>query len=145
MAPSQFNNGADTADHPIVFFDGVCNLCNRFVQFVIRQDRKKRFLFAPLQTEAGRNALAAMTQNRTVIPDSVILLYKGRYLTKSTAALTVLKLSGGFNSLLYVGIVVPRFIRDWVYDFVARNRYRWFGKSDSCMVPTPGIMSRFIS
>ncbi len=143
--PPQNYSSAEIASHPVLFFDGACNLCNSFVQFVIRHDQQKRFLFAPLQSDAGKKALADASNGNFTVPDTVILLYKGRYLIKSSAALTVLKLSGGLNKLLYAGIIVPRFMRDWVYDFVARNRYKWFGKRDTCMIPTPEIMERFIS
>jgi predicted DCC family thiol-disulfide oxidoreductase YuxK len=126
---------------PIVFFDGVCNLCNRSVQFVIRHDKKKQFLFATLQSDLGQKARKELPGKA---PDSFILFHNGKYYTRSAAALNVCKLLGGIWSLLYVGIIVPRFIRDSIYDLVSRNRYKWFGKQE-CMVPSPDLKARFLS
>ena len=130
---------------PILFFDGTCNLCNGYVQFIIRHDRKKRFLFAPLQSKAGKKAVENVTSFYKITPDSVILLYKGKWHTHSSAALNVLKLLGLPWSLLYAANIIPAFLRDIVYNFVARNRYKWFGKRNECMIPQPDIMNRFIS
>ena len=128
----------------MLFFDGVCNLCNRTVQFVLKHDRKKRFRFAALQSAAGQRAAEAMkTGGKTA--DSVILLYRGRYYHKSAAALKTAHLLGGGWRFLYVLMLVPGFIRNAVYDIVARNRYKWFGKRTSCMMPTPEIAERFVS
>jgi predicted DCC family thiol-disulfide oxidoreductase YuxK len=130
------------APNPVLFFDGECNLCNSSVQFVIKRDRKKLFRFAALQSEAGRQAL---TRYPGRVPDSFVLLYKDRFYVKSDAALLVCRLLGGGMSLLYGFMVVPRFIRNAVYDMVSRNRYRWFGKRNECMIPTPELKSRFLS
>ena len=132
----------DTNSHPVLFFDGECNLCNGAVQFIIRHDKKNLFLFAPLQSEAGREALRQFSGKA---PDSVILFYNGRYFVKSAAALQTLKLLGGAWKWLYAGVIMPRFLRDWIYDFVSRNRYKWFGKRSECMIPTPELKVRFIS
>jgi len=132
----------DTIGHPVLFFDGECNLCNSAVQFVIRHDKKKLFLFAPLQSEAGKQALAQFSGKA---PDSVILLYKGQYFLRSAAVLQTLKLLSGIWKWLYAGIIIPGFLRDWLYDAVSRNRYKWFGKRKECMIPTPELMDRFLS
>ena len=128
-------------NRPVLFFDGECNLCNRTVQFIIRHDRKKIFLFAPLQSNTGKDTLQQFTGEA---PDSVILFYRGGYFIKSTAALHTLRLIGGFWSLLYSLIIVPRFLRDWVYDIISRHRYQWFGKRNECMVPTKELKERFL-
>lgn len=135
----------DVADRPVVLFDGECNLCNNFIQFIIRHDKKKQFLFATLQSAAGEKELQQLRKKTGNVPDSVILQYKGQYYVKSAAALHVLRLLGGAWSMLYAGIILPRFLRNAFYDFVAKNRYKWFGKSDVCMVPTPELMDRFLS
>ena len=115
------------------------------MQFVIKHDKQKRFRFAPLQSEAGKEALAQITSSSKHAPDSVILLFRDQYYIRSSAALRVLKLLGMPWSVFYAGIIIPRFIRDAIYDFISRNRYKWFGKLDECMIPTPEIMSRFLS
>ena len=130
---------------PILFFDGMCNLCNSGVQFIIKRDKKKIFLFAPLQSETGREAIANIAPEYRKSPDSLILYYNGRYYTRSGAALHICRLLGGMWQVLYAGIIIPGVVRDAVYDLVARNRYKWFGKRGECMVPTPGLMERFIA
>jgi predicted DCC family thiol-disulfide oxidoreductase YuxK len=113
------------------------------VQFVVRHDKKKKFLFATLQSEAGRKALEHYKESRQT-HGSVILFYRGKYYDRSGAALWSLRLLGGIWQLFYTFIIVPPFVRNIVYDFVARNRYKWFGKSEHCMIPTPELKSRFI-
>lgn len=135
----------NTTTSPILFFDGVCNLCNGLVQFIIRHDKKKVFLFASLQSEIGRQAKEQVTTLQKSTPGSVILFYKGTWHTHSSAALYVFKLLGWPWTLLFIGIVIPRFLRDGVYNFISRNRYKWFGKQNECMIPAPGIMDRFLS
>lgn len=126
---------------PILYFDGVCNLCNGAVQWVIRRDKQQQFLFAPLQSEAGALAMNAMGQNL----DSIILFHHGQYFTKSNAALRIASLLGGRWAWLAALRIFPKVVRDAVYDLVARNRYRWFGKKNACMIPTPALQRRFIS
>ncbi|MBL7711381.1 MAG: DUF393 domain-containing protein, partial [Chitinophagaceae bacterium] len=109
----------------LILFDGVCNLCNRFVQFVIRHDRKKQFRFAALQSAAGK-ALLAQHEPVPLLPDSVVLLYKGKVYRQSAAALRVFKGLDGLWPLLYIFILIPPFIRDAVYRLIARKRYRIF-------------------
>lgn len=133
----------DPTARPVLFFDGECNLCNSFVQFIIRHDRQKQFLFSPLQSPAGQQARLHIAQNANL--STVILLHNGRYLSRSAAALTVLKMLGMPWSLLYAATIFPAFLRNFVYDLIARNRYKWFGKRDTCMIPTPELMERFIS
>ena len=132
-------------DHPIVFFDGLCNLCNRTIQFIIRKDKKKLFLFAPLQSEQGKTALQNLNFKNQPPPDSIVLLYKGRYFVKSGAALRIFYLLGGGWKLAYGLLIIPPFIRDSIYGWIARNRYKWFGKKDTCMIPTPELLNRFMS
>lgn len=134
----------EAEERPVLYFDGVCNLCNRSVQFVIRHDRKKRFLFAALQSPAGQQIQEKIKEERGKVPDSLVLSWKGKIYTESDAALHAARLLGGFTGLLAVFLVLPRFIRDPLYRFIARNRYRWFGRKDACMVPTPELKSRFL-
>jgi predicted DCC family thiol-disulfide oxidoreductase YuxK len=136
------------AERPVLFFDGECNLCNSSVQFIIRHDKQKRFLFAPLQSPAGREALSNISlsfgEGRGEV-SSLILLYRGRYYIRSSAALHTARLLSGLWPVLYAGMILPRFLRDAVYDFISRNRYKWFGKRSECMIPTPELKERFIS
>ena len=132
----------NTQNQPIVFFDGVCNLCNHAIQFIIRHDQKKLFLFSPLQSAAGGAALQNLKS--PLAPDSIILFYDGRYFTRSAAALRIISLLGGGWRMFYAFMIVPRFLRDGVYSFVARHRYHWFGKKDQCMIPTPELSARFL-
>ena len=134
----------DADIRPILYFDGVCNLCNNTVQFIIRHDRKKQFLFASLQSDAGRRALKEYSHTAAGT-GSVLLRYKGRYYEQSGATLEVVRLLGGVWRLLYVFVIVPRFVRDGLYKIVARNRYKWFGKKDECMLPAAALKDRFIS
>ncbi|NLR68341.1 thiol-disulfide oxidoreductase DCC family protein [Chitinophaga varians] len=127
----------------IILFDGVCNLCNGSINFVIRHDRRGHFRFAPLQSDAAAT-LAATHQIDISQMASFILVQNGKAYTKSTAALRVARQLPFPWKLLYAGIIFPRFIRDGVYNIIARNRYRWFGRKDSCMVPTPEIKERFL-
>jgi len=134
-----------TKERPVVFFDGECNLCNGIVQFLIRHDKKKQLLFAPLQSIVGKKAVDYLSYIGNNNPaDSIILFYNGAYFTKSSAALHIAKLLSGAWSLFYAGIILPRFVRDGIYDLVARNRYKWFGKRTECMIPTPELKERFI-
>lgn len=127
----------------LILFDGVCNLCNNSVTFVIKRDRKDVFKFAALQSEIGAT-LVRKHQIDTAKTDSILLIEGDRVYTKSTAALRIAKELCCAWPLLYGFIVVPVFFRNWVYDWVARNRYRWFGKRDSCMIPTPELQKKFL-
>ncbi|WP_181304978.1 thiol-disulfide oxidoreductase DCC family protein [Rufibacter sp. XAAS-G3-1] len=129
---------------PTILFDGVCNLCNGFVQFVINHDPKSYFRFASLQSEAGQEVLSTHGLP-TGHFKSVLLVENGQLYTRSAAALRIVRrLSEGW-SLLYALVLVPPFLRDPLYDWVSRNRYRWFGRQESCMLPTPALKARFLS
>ena len=128
---------------PIVLFDGVCNFCNGAVNFIIRHDTSGRFTFAPLQSEVGER----LKREYAIPPDtdSLVLVENGRAYTHSTGALRIAKELGGFWQLAFFFIVIPTPIRDWVYKFIAKNRYNWFGKKDVCMIPTPEVRERFLT
>jgi predicted DCC family thiol-disulfide oxidoreductase YuxK len=128
---------------PVILFDGVCNLCNGFVRFVIARDPDGRFQFGALQSPAARRLLDSFDL-RDAGPDSVVLIEDGRAWTRSAAALRITRGLSFPWPLAAVFVVVPRPLRDWIYNLVARNRYRWFGKRDVCMVPTPELRARFI-
>jgi len=129
----------------LVLFDGVCNLCNSSVQFIIKHDKKDLFLFAALQSRAGQEIIKSFKIN-TEETDSVLLYSKKDGVSqKSTAALKIARHLGFPQNLITVFFIVPTSIRNWVYDLIARNRYQWFGKSDNCMVPTPNLQSKFLN
>jgi predicted DCC family thiol-disulfide oxidoreductase YuxK len=127
----------------VILFDGVCNLCNGAVQFVIERDRSARFRFAALQSAAAAPLLGAAA-SRQPLPDSIVLVEDGRVWTRSTAALRIARGLTFPWSAAYALIAIPRPFRDWVYDLVAKNRYGWFGRRDTCMVPTPALRARFL-
>ncbi|WP_443938288.1 thiol-disulfide oxidoreductase DCC family protein [Pedobacter sp. MW01-1-1] len=128
----------------IIFFDGVCNLCNASVQFVIERDRKNTFKFSALQGELAKEVLPKFAIDIRKL-DSIVLLEGGKCFTESTAALRIAKQLSGAWPLLYVFIIVPSFVRNPVYRFIANNRYKWWGKQESCWVPTPALKNRFYS
>lgn len=130
-------------EKPIIIFDGICNLCNRSVQIVIKNDPAGKFMFASLQSEKGQQLLKKFSLPLNEF-NSFILVKDDKVYTKSTGALKVAKQLKGGWWLLYGFIIVPKFIRDAVYNWVARNRYKWFGKREECMLPTPAIKARFI-
>lgn len=128
----------------IILFDGVCNLCNGAVQFIVKRDKKDIFRFAALQNEVGRK----LTKERhidTGKTDTIILIEPGvAYYTKSTAALKIGREFGGLWGLLIVLEWLPEGFRDWFYDFISANRYKWFGKKEVCMLPTPELKAKFL-
>ena len=130
------------ADKALILFDGECNLCNGFVQFVIKRDPKARYRFAALGSAAAQAALDAAGAAQA-LPDSIVLVSGGRLRTKSAAALTIMRSLGWLWPLTSVFMIVPRPLRDLIYDWVARNRIRWFGRRQACWVPTPELRSRF--
>lgn len=128
---------------PVVLFDGVCNFCNRSVNFILDRDVHRHFRFAALQSDAGQAVLRHFGL-RTDDFDTAVLVEHGRAYTKSSAALRIARGLGGWWSLLALLLAIPPFLRDAAYDLLARNRYRWFGKADSCRMPTPEIRDRFL-
>lgn len=129
---------------PIILFDGVCNLCNSAVQFVIKKDSKAIFKFAALQSKTGQQLLKKYSLTGNDLHSFVLVSHDKAY-TKSTAALNVARELKGMIKLLYGFIIVPAFVRNAVYGLIARNRYSWFGKKDECMIPTPALKSRFLN
>lgn len=127
----------------IVLFDGVCNLCNGTVVFIIQRDTKDHFRFAALQSDIGIQLTQELGIDTTQI-ESIILVHQQRYYYKSGAALRIARDLKGAWPLLSVFLIIPPFIRDGIYDIIARNRYRWFGKKESCMIPTPELKSKFL-
>lgn len=129
----------------IILFDGVCNLCNGAVQFVIKRDQKDLFRFAALQSEIGQQLVKERGIDTETI-DSIILIEPNvAYYTKSTAALKIAEDLNGLWSLLSIFLWVPEGIRNIVYDFIAKNRYKWYGKKQECMIPTPDLKNKFLS
>lgn len=135
---------ADIGEHPVILFDGVCNLCEGFVRFVIRRDPDAIFRFAPLQSEVGEELLAVCGWEGRGL-EGVVLVDDGRCYHKSDAVIRSLAKLGWPYRLLGPSRVLPRSFRDMAYDFVAARRYGWFGKKDECMMPTPDIRSRFLA
>ena len=127
-----------------VLFDGVCNLCNGTVQFIIKNDTRQLFRFAALQSEKGE-ALLAMHGLQQPEIDSVVLIIDDKAWTKSDAALRIARNLGGLWPLCFVAVIIPKRWRDHIYDYIARNRYKWFGKQESCWIPTPELRQRFLS
>ena len=127
---------------PVIFFDGVCNLCNSSVQFVIKRDKQAKFRFASLQSQAGQEILQQYKLSQDDF-NSFLLYENGKLYTRSTAALHVLSQLKGWK---WAGVLkwVPPFIRNGVYNLIARNRYRWFGKREECMLPSPELKDRFL-
>lgn len=130
-------------DRPIILFDGVCNLCNASVNFVIDRDPRGVFRFGALQSEQAAPILVEHGIADEAL-DSIVLLEGGRVFRRSTAALRIARRLGGGWPILYLFIIVPPFLRDIIYRWIANNRYRWFGRSESCRVPTPDLRERFL-
>ncbi len=127
----------------VILFDGVCNLCNTFVQFIIKHDKKDKFSFAPLQSNYAIETLKKSNLNTNQL-QSVVFIANQRIYTKSNAALQIAKHLGGLWSLFGCLNIFPLKLRDAVYNYVAINRYKWFGKKQSCMVPTPNLQNKFL-
>lgn len=128
---------------PIILFDGVCNLCAWAVRFIVERDPRGLFRFASLQSPTGQALMLEYRLDPTQL-DSFVLVENGRAYSESTAALRVARHLGGAWPVFYGAIVLPRFVRDPIYKFIARNRYRWFGKKETCMIPTPELRARFL-
>ncbi len=129
--------------HPVILFDGVCNLCSGVVQFIIKRDPKNTFQFASLQSDFGNSVLQKFNLPAVAF-NSFILYRNGKIYTKSTGALLVAKELSGAWPLLSIFIIVPSFIRNGIYDIIARNRYKWFGKKEACWIPSPILKLKFL-
>ncbi|HEY3167972.1 MAG TPA: thiol-disulfide oxidoreductase DCC family protein [Candidatus Binatia bacterium] len=127
----------------LVLFDGVCNLCTASVQFIIRHDQAAIFSFAPLQSEIGREICRTQGLDPADV-QTFVLISRGRMLVRSDAAIEVVSRFGGAWKFLTILRLIPRVARDWIYSVVARNRYRWFGRTDACMIPTADVKARFL-
>lgn len=131
-------------DKKIILFDGVCNLCDSSVQYVIKHDKKDIFRFVALQSELGQNILKHIGIN-PIHTDSIVLYEPGiSYFYKSTAALEIAKGLSGIFTLASIFTLLPSGIRDFIYDYVARNRYKWYGKKKICMIPTSELKAKFL-
>lgn len=131
-------------DKKIILFDGVCNLCNQAINNVIKADKKDQFRFASLDSAVGQAILThiGIDRNNT---DSMVLYEPGKaYHIKSDAALEIASALGGRYAPLVLCKVIPRILRDMLYDYVAKNRYKWYGKRDSCLIPTPELLNKFL-
>lgn len=126
----------------IILFDGVCNLCNNSVQFIIRHDKDAYFKFASLQSDFGGRLKEAKQIPNDV--DSIILVENGKVYMQSSAILRIARHLDGAWKLAAAALIIPRPIRDLIYRYVARNRYRWFGRQDQCMLPSPDLKERFL-
>lgn len=133
----------DTSQHPVVLFDGVCNLCNGSVNFILDRDPRGRIHFGALQSPVSM-ALLDSLHYRGCLMHSVLLVKNGRVYDRSRAALEIARMLSGGWPLLYGFMILPPFVRNLVYDWIARNRYRWFGKREACRMPTPDLKSRFL-
>jgi predicted DCC family thiol-disulfide oxidoreductase YuxK len=130
--------------HKIILFDGVCNLCNGSVTFILQREKESVFQFASIQSEAGRGLLEWCGLPKDY-NQAVILIDRGKIFLGSTAALKIGKtLKFPWSILSYAGLIIPKLIRDWVYNQIAQHRYQWFGKREVCMVPTPNLKARFL-
>jgi predicted DCC family thiol-disulfide oxidoreductase YuxK len=129
----------------LILFDGVCNLCNNSVLFIIKRDKKNQFLFAPLQSNIGKTIIREFSIDTEKI-DSILLYQpiKNKLHYKSTAALKIAQSLKFPINLMAIFFVIPNIIRDWVYEYIAKNRYKWFGKKDACMIPTPALKAKFL-
>ncbi|MHC1738950.1 MAG: thiol-disulfide oxidoreductase DCC family protein [Ignavibacteriaceae bacterium] len=128
------------SDSPVLFFDGVCNLCNSSVQFILKNDKHKVIRFASLQSEIASEYL----KDKLPLPDSIVFLEKGKIYTESSAALKIVPYLSLPYRILLIFRIFPKFIRDSAYRYIAKNRYKWFGKKDECLLPSPDIANRFL-
>lgn len=129
-------------DKPVILFDGVCNLCSGSVQFILKRDKEKKFLFASLQSGYGQDLLKQFDLPADTF-NSFVLFQDGKIITCSTAALKMFSQLKGWG-WVKIFWMVPKFLRDAVYNFIAKNRYKWFGKKEACWVPTPDLKARFL-
>jgi predicted DCC family thiol-disulfide oxidoreductase YuxK len=129
-------------NNPVVLFDGVCNFCNQMVNFAIRNDRKAKLKFAPLQSIDGQRLREQFNIPARV--DTVIFIDNNKVYTYASAAIRICKYLDWPVKILYALIIIPAFISQPVYKWIARNRYKWFGKKETCMIPTPEVRERFL-
>jgi predicted DCC family thiol-disulfide oxidoreductase YuxK len=130
-------------DHPLALFDGICNFCNYWVKFAVKKDKRGKLRYTPLQGETAKKILTQFGLNISNL-NTVVFIDNGKVYTQSSAALRICKhLDGGWK-LFYGLIIIPKLIRDFFYNIIARNRYKWFGKKENCMVPPPGWKERFL-
>ena len=130
-------------EYKIILFDGVCNLCNGAVTYIIKRDKKNGFKFAALQSEIGKKLVSKFNIDTSKV-DSIILIDGDRHYEKSSAALHIAKHLSGAYPLLFGFMILPKFIRNSVYDYIAKNRYKWFGKKENCMIPTGELKGKFL-
>jgi len=133
----------DEINYPVILFDGVCNFCNAGINFIIRQDKNKVFRFAALQSEVGQKLLVQYNLPGKEF-ESFVLIDEGKVYQKSSAGLKVYGRLPWYWKWTQVFWLAPKFLRDAVYDFIARNRYKWFGKKEQCMIPTKEVKNRFL-
>jgi predicted DCC family thiol-disulfide oxidoreductase YuxK len=131
-------------DRSIILFDGVCNFCNSAVNFIIKNDKKNRYSFAALQSDIGQRLLTQYNLPLDKL-STFILIEGGKAYSKSGAGLRIARHLSGLWPALYPLIIIPAFLRDILYNFIAKNRYRWFGRMNECMIPTPEIRARFLT
>ncbi len=128
----------------LVLFDGVCNLCNSSVLYIIKRDKKNIFMFAPLQSEIGKQLVNTYNIDTNKV-DSILLYEPNKGISsRSTAALKIASKLKFPVSSLSIFFIIPAFIRNWVYNYIAKNRYKWYGKKESCMIPTPELKAKFL-
>ena len=129
----------------IILFDGVCNLCNSAVLTIVKYDKNNDFIFASLQSKIGKEIINHLNIDVSKIDSIILFAPNNAYNIKSSAALKIMEDFGGLWNITKLGWLFPRIIRDWVYEYIAKNRYKWFGKKDSCMIPTPELNSKFLN
>ena len=132
-------------DKKIILFDGVCNLCNWSVQFVIKHDKKDIFRFVSLQSELGQKIINHIGISTSNIDSGILYEPEKAYYIKSEVAFKILKEIGGIYQCLCIFSILPKSILNCIYDYTAKNRYKWFGKKESCMIPTSGLQSKFLA
>lgn len=128
----------------LILFDGVCNLCNASVQYVIRHDKNNIFLFTALQSETGLEIIKKYNIDTSKTDSILLYTPENGIASKSSAALKIAGSLGFPQNILSIFLIVPPFIRNWVYDYIAKNRYKWYGKKESCWIPTPELKSKFL-
>lgn len=128
----------------IILFDGICNLCNSSVQFIIKHDKKQRFLFTSLQSDAARELLLQFPSKKNKM-NSLLYIENNKIYDKSNAALQIIKHLNTPLNWLFTFVIIPKTVRDYLYNFIAKNRYKWFGKKECCMIPSPELKERFLT